>query len=393
MLYDNYTEDLLGLKGTTLIKIEEIKNVKHIYLETKLESKICPHCYFPTQKIHSYRMQAIKDTEIGGLQSILHIKKRRYRCNSCGHTFYEKLPFLKRYQRHTLRVMVKVINDYRHESSTKRIAEMNYLTPGITMRIFDRISYPRPKLPRVLSIDEFKGNAGRKFQCILTDPVSHNVLDILPTKKSEDIRAYFGKYSIKERRSVKYLVMDMSQQFREIILSCFPDAKIVTDKFHVCRYGVWAMEKIRKDIQKGLRPEDRKWFKRSRWIMISHSRNLSEEDVNQLTIMLSYSERLRNAYCVKEAFFRFMESQDLEEAKDKLRYLQLIVHVTNLPEFTSLYEMIKRWEPYILRAFSSGYTNGYTEGCNNKIKVLKRNCYGVKNFERFRNRILHMMSA
>jgi len=193
-----------------------------------------------------------------------------------------------------------------------------------------------------VSIDEFKGNAGRKFQCILTDPVAHQVLDILPTKKSEDIRAYFGNYSINERKKVKYLVMDMSQQFRNIILSCFPEAQIVTDKFHVCRYGIWAMEKIRKDFQKSLKPEDRKWFKRSRWIMISHSRNLKEDDIDQLTIMLSYSERLRNAYYVKEAFFRFMESRSLEEAKDKLIHLRLAVHVVNLPEFTALYAMIKR---------------------------------------------------
>ena len=40
----------------------------------------------------------------------------------------------------------------------------------------------------------------------------------------------------------------------------------------------------------------------------------------------------------------------------------------------------------------SHYTNGFTEGCNNKIKVLKRNAYGYKNFRRFRNRILHIFS-
>ena len=36
--------------------------------------------------------------------------------------------------------------------------------------------------------------------------------------------------------------------------------------------------------------------------------------------------------------------------------------------------------------------NGFTEGCNNKIKVLKRNAYGYQNFKRFRNRILHIFS-
>lgn len=44
----------------------------------------------------------------------------------------------------------------------------------------------------------------------------------------------------------------------------------------------------------------------------------------------------------------------------------------------------------ILNSFTTPYTNGYTEGINNKIKVLKRNAYGYRNFERFRNRILHM---
>ena len=80
MLYDNYTEDLLGLKGAILIKIEEIENVKHIYLKTNVEATVCPHCHFETKKVHAYRNQIVKDTEIGGLQSILHINKRRYRC-------------------------------------------------------------------------------------------------------------------------------------------------------------------------------------------------------------------------------------------------------------------------------------------------------------------------
>ena len=43
----------------------------------------------------------------------------------------------------------------------------------------------------------------------------------------------------------------------------------------------------------------------------------------------------------------------------------------------------------ILNAFKYKYTNGPTEGYNNKIKVLKRVSYGIKNFKRFRNRILH----
>ena len=65
----------------------------------------------------------------------------------------------------------------------------------------------------------------------------------------------------------------------------------------------------------------------------------------------------------------------------------------NLPEFNRCMETIVAWQDEILNSFKVPYTNGYTEGVNNKIKVLKRVSYGVKNFFRFRQRILHMMSA
>lgn len=50
----------------------------------------------------------------------------------------------------------------------------------------------------------------------------------------------------------------------------------------------------------------------------------------------------------------------------------------------------RNWYKEILNAFKYGYTNGPIEGYNNKIEVLKRISYGVKNFKGFRNRILHI---
>ena len=53
---------------------------------------------------------------------------------------------------------------------------------------------------------------------------------------------------------------------------------------------------------------------------------------------------------------------------------------------------LMNWGKSILNTFDYPYTNGFTEGCNNKIKVLKRNAYGYRNFEKFRKRILHMFN-
>lgn len=389
----DYTEDLLGLKDVFVTKIEESEYEKHIFLECKLESQVCPHCHMETKRVHSYTLQVVKDTPIGAKPTLLHLHKRRYYCPHCGKTFLQKLPFLKRYQRYTQRLMANVINQFKTSYSTKSIAKMNNISIGTAFRILDKIQYPQPRLSKVIAIDEFKGNAGRKFQCILTNPSERQVLDILPAKLTTMLELYFLSFSRAEREKVELVVMDMSEQFADIATTCFPKAKIVVDKFHVCRHVTWALESVRKEVQESLSDEKRKWFKRSRFILLKRSEDLNEEEINKLTVMLSYSEDLRWAYYSKEKFYEFMKSNSYEEAAIKYHNWRIATIPSGLSRFLKCCEMFEKRKEQILRAFENGYTNGYTEGCNNKIKVLKRNCYGVRNFDRFRNRILHMMSA
>ena len=55
--------------------------------------------------------------------------------------------------------------------------------------------------------------------------------------------------------------------------------------------------------------------------------------------------------------------------------------------------MLQNWEPYILNAFDCSYSNAFTEGTNNSIKVIKRIAYGYRNFENFRLKILHTCNS
>lgn len=87
-------------------------------------------------------------------------------------------------------------------------------------------------------------------------------------------------------------------------------------------------------------------------------------------------------YLLKEKFLEFVDSVSLEEAKQKLRAWYLFVASSNLPEFIYCFNTITRWQDVILNSFRVPYSNGYTEGVNSKIKVLKRNAFGVRNFER-----------
>ena len=158
------------------------------------------------------------------------------------------------------------------------------------------------------------------------------------------------------------------------------------------RYITWALENVRKRIQKDMPPSKRKYFKRSRRISLSHYWKLNDESKQALEVMLMQSNDLAVAYYLKEQFYDFMESKNRDEAYRKLRKFILSVQASELEEFNATLTMLSNWVKYILNAFDCPYSNGFTEGTNNKIKVIKRNAYGYRNFENFRNRIL-MTSA
>ena len=88
-----------------------------------------------------------------------------------------------------------------------------------------------------------------------------------------------------------------------------------------------------------------------------------------------------------------MNSIDSFEAKQRLREFRMYAFTADLPEFKACLTMLKNWEIYILNAFDVPYSNGFTEGVNNTIKVLKRVAYGYRSFENFRRRILITFNA
>ncbi len=67
--------------------------------------------------------------------------------------------------------------------------------------------------------------------------------------------------------------------------------------------------------------------------------------------------------------------------------------IADIPEFGNAINAFRNWSDEIINIFTYGYSNGFTEGCNNKIKVLKRISYGMRNFKRFRIRILHIFNT
>ncbi len=382
-----YTTELLKLEDAQIERMEETE--EEIILQISLTRKMhnCPRCKAETDQVHDYRIRAVRDLSIRGKPLKLLYRRRRYFCPSCGKSFSEACAFLGKYQRFTYQVTERIMQLLHHRWSMKDIARDTRTSVSGVARCLALYPQGKPReLPRVLSFDEFKGNAnGERFQCILTAPEERRILDILPDRRGSTIQSYLRSFS--NRQDVQYVVMDMNQGYRDIARAFFPQAKIVIDRFHVARYCTWAMDDVRRAVQKHLLPASRKHFKRSRRLLIARRALLSEEDRAAVDVMLHFSERLYQAYALKELFFQFMDAKSSSTAAELLSKWFDAYDRLQLPEFSPCRRMLKNWKPYILNAFDCPYSNAFTEGCNNAIKALKRVAFGFRNFSNFRARI------
>ena len=393
MLYTHFTQDILGLQDVKVTKIESNEKELTIYAELERKEHNCISCGTATDTIHDYRKQTIKDIPAFGKLVNIVLRKRRYRCPCCGKRFFEKNSFLPKYHRMTNRLSAFVVNKLTDERSFTSVSKEVNLSVTTVVRIFDKVSYPKSKLPSALSIDEFKGNTrGEKYQCILTDPVNKRVLDILPKRYDSYLSSYFKQFPKSERDKVEYFVSDMWKTYSKASDTWFVNATQIVDKYHWIRQAIWAFERIRKEEQKKLDPKLRKYFKRSRSLLIKRYDGLKDEEKQQVNVMLYYSVNISRAHWYKEAFLKILDSKSPELAKSAL--IEWIQNAENcgLVPFEKCAATMQNWYSGIINSLSSPITNGFTEGCNNKIKVLKRNAYGYKNFKRFRNRILHIFS-
>jgi len=388
MLYqDDYTIQLLGLKDIFITDVKETESELSISLISTKDKPCCPHCNLSTH-IHAYRWQKIKDLRIRGKPVILYLRKRRFRCNNCKKTFFEKISFLPRYHRMTQRVYQNIIRSMRENYSMTSIAKEFNVSTNTISRVFDLVSYNLYKLPSVISIDEFKGNAGNeKYQLILANPANKKVLDILPSREKTHLIDYFKAF--KDREQVKFIVMDMWKPYLDTTRWLFPKAKIIVDKYHYIRQVYWALDRVRKRVQKLFIDQKRIYFKRSKKLLFASYDKLSDENKTAVRVMYSQHKDLFNAWQLKELFNDFRKCTNSTQGRIILKQWILTAQEADIPEFKDCVTAFLNWFPYILNSLDCSYTNGFIEGTNNRIKVIKRNAFGYRNFSRFRNRILH----
>ena len=217
------------------------------------------------------------------------------------------------------------------------------------------------------------------------------MVDILECRRKHFLCDYFKKFPQEQLDNVKYVVIDLWETYKDIAFTYFRKAHIVADHFHFVRYACDAVNAIRIEVQNNLPKEERRYFKHSRKLLLSRYCNLKyDEQKDELSyILTNYSENLRIAYREKEELLDIIHSDDSSEVKIK-QFREWVFRnlESDIPQLKSCAQTYHHWYTNIVNSLKVPYSNGPTEGFNNKIKVLKRVTFCMKNFTHFKARIL-----
>jgi transposase len=237
---------------------------------------------------------------------------------------------------------------------------------------------------RAIGIDEISIRKGHTYAIVVADLDQQRPIWIGGQGRSEeDMKLFFDAMGPERCQTIRLAVMDMSKPFRNLTLQQAPDAQIVFDKFHVIRHLSTAIDQVRRSEYKRVSEKERRFIKGQRYTLLSHKANLDIEGRRALRMLLKANKRLHKAYLLKESFGQLWTYNNpvwarkfFENWKAQLRWQRL----EPLEKFAAMIE--RHWDGIISYCHPENKVSlGFMEGLNNKIRVIQRRAYGIKDQE------------
>jgi transposase len=344
------------------------------------------------------RVHRVRDLPCGGLRIVVELELRRVACRSCGAVKRERLDFLADNPRYSKRFAFYVGRRCR-ASAIKDIAEELHLE-WHTVKELEK-QYMREQLrragtpgPKVIGIDEVSIRKGHTYRIVVSDLGRRRPIWFGGTDRSEaSMDVFFAWLGTKKSAGIRLAVMDMWKPFRTSTTTHAPQVRILFDKFHVLRHLGDALDKVRKSESARLSRKDRRFIKGQKYTLLAHRANLTLEGKRSLKLLLAANKRLNTAYLLKESFGQLWSYRREGWARRFFENWRASLKWQRLTPFEAFATMIERhWEGIAAYCHPENKVAlGFVEGLNNKIRVLQRRAYGLRDEEYLRLKILTTM--
>ena len=344
------------------------------------------------------RYRQSRDLPNGALRLYLRFEIRRLHCRRCNAVKRERLSFLADNPFYTKRFAYYVGQRCR-ASSIKEVAEelqldwdtVKELEKQYMQAQLDRVGMPGPK---AIGIDEISVRKGHTYRIVVSDLHRRRPIWFGGEDRSEASMDEFYRFmGEKKVKGIRLAVMDMWKAFRNSTTTHAPQAAILFDKFHVMKHLGEALDKIRKSEYARLEGKARTFIKGQKYTLLSHPQNLTGSARKNLKLLLAANKRLNTAYLLKESFGQLWDYSSEAWARKFFENWRAQLKWQRLKPYEKFAAMIERhWDGIAAYCKPENKVSlGFVEGLNNKIRVIQRRAYGLRDEEYLRLKVLTCM--
>ena len=374
-----------------------------ITIESTLTTARCHKCGQVIGKFFGYdAWVTVRHLPILGCPTYLRFRPKRYRCLRCEgkpsttqqlswHT--PNSPNTRAYEAH---ILLALINTTIEDVSLKEGLDYDRVLGIVERRIAAQVDWSQYTAFEVLGLDEIALKKGhRDFVVIVTARLVDQrlvVLAVLPNREKTTVVQFLRGMPRQLQQTIRTVCVDLYVGYRNAVREVLPAVQVVADRFHVAQQYRASADVLRRQELKRLKQElpaaDYQQLKGSLWAFRKNKRDLTPEDEAVLARLFTYSPHLELAYTLREDLTALFESNlSKEEARVKLQEWQGRVRASKLTCYNTFLTTLDDWMEEITNYFVNRRNSGFVEGLNNKLKVLKRRCYGILNLDHLFQRL------
>jgi transposase len=374
-----------------------------ITIESTKKGTTCRRCGHWIDKFHGHdEWVTIRHLPVFGRPSYLRYRPKRYQCRGCEvhPTTTERLDWHDANSPHTFalddHLLLQLVGTTIEDVSIKERVGYDAVLGALERRISTEVDWMALTALEVLGVDEIALKKGhRDFVTIVTARLASKrvvILGVLPNRQKDSLVAFLRSIPHRLWQTIHTVCCDMYEGFTEAVREELPWAGIVVDRFHVTQHYHQAADGLRKQelkrLKQELSPEKYRDLKGSMWAFRKKPADLKSEERQVLKRLFRHTPQLQQAYQLREQLTAIFE-QPIPKAlaQRKIRTWIRQVKKSGLSCFEEFLKTLEHWWEEITNYFLNRASSGFVEGFNNKIKVLKRRCYGIYNLKHLFQRI------
>jgi len=316
----------------------------------------------------------------GSLRMFLEFQPRRVRCSACGGIRTEQVPWAEHgsYFTRDFEELVAYLAQVTDKTTVTRLMGINWRTVGtIIRRVVARSLDDEHRLDdlRRIGVDEF---SYRRFHHYLTVVVDHDRRRVVWAGEGRDsvsLGEFFEELGEERCAKIECLTIDFSAGFQKAARQYLPNAQIVFDRFHVQRLATDAVDEVRREMARRI-DGDTEAVRGVRWALLKNPWDLSGTDRLRLAEVERRNKPLFRAYLLKETLAKALDYRQPKRAREALDDWLAWASRSKLKPFVRIARTIRQHKQGVLAYIRSRLTNGFTEGINNRLRMIARRAYG-----------------